>query len=979
MWSAILSLPAGVLTLLIGTATASLPYNPTTVLLSATNGSDLIYILQPTSDSTLSFQVLALNATVTLTTASIPSTTISTSLPFLNDDDGTSFTALIDSDGTILVYAGDCQEGTGGTALWSFTSITGSPEAGGTWARKNLTESQANGSSINEGTQYLSAGFVFSGVVNTTSNIYVFGGMCPNKTSPSVDDWQRLASYSDNMIVMYPELPTVRHSSASSYELSALSSRELPIPEAGFSLTPLEPTFFNTSGGNESSQQNFVLLGGHTESAFINMSQVAIFSLPEQTWSFLPINAPTSTTKTDLARRDVVSVDPRSGHTAILTPDGKQIVVFGGWVGNVTTPADPPLAVLELGQGYGGVNEWAWSIPNQQGTGLPKGTGLFGHSAVMLSGAVMMVVGGHSIPTSDNQNTKRTDVSLSTNNYFFNISSGSWLANYTYPASATGQEASPDSGGLTADKKAGIGTGLALALAAIFAVILVYLLYRQKLKHRREAREKELSQLAAGAERYHSSTLGLGGIDGRGGEKSAIEWMVQNSGGSREPYPQAPEGGSGGNFGEGSGWKEGGGSEAERTGLWVEIPSPTRGLRRSLHSRSGYQPGPWHENGRRNHRAGNIHRIDERDEYEEDIIEPIGSNNLDADIVRGVNNHNIARTLDPFQDPAPLTSNPTVQSRTPSPQSPARERELEQQSWANDWTAASALMQHQQAGRTSPDKTDRTSSTLSEQSTRSTLSTNSIQQSIGALGRSMSQRSATLFGHSLFSSTSETTDHASTFDSQGRQQSPRCQSQIYGRTQSLNLSNAQRRTNGSNTLSRTTSTFQQLRFESEALLGGAPNQGEISPSRTQSRASGWMGNMRRAFVGGDRSTSASPESGKGSAASSPTKYHHTEEGIPRRAVSAGAMLWRRRQGARDWDIEDNGDDTEGNASTDMVGAAEEEWDVESAVERRVVQVMFTVPKEKLRIVNGGPEGDGDSIVSMDREKASRRDESESKR
>lgn len=31
---------------------------------------------------------------------------------------------------------------------------------------------------------------------------------------------------------------------------------------------------------------------------------------------------------------------------------------------------------------------------------------------------------------------------------------------------------------------------------------------------------------------------------------------------------------------------------------------------------------------------------------------------------------------------------------------------------------------------------------------------------------------------------------------------------------------------------------------------------------------------------------------------------------------------------------------------------EDEWDVEAAVERRVVQVMFTVPKEKLRVVNG---------------------------
>jgi len=37
---------------------------------------------------------------------------------------------------------------------------------------------------------------------------------------------------------------------------------------------------------------------------------------------------------------------------------------------------------------------------------------------------------------------------------------------------------------------------------------------------------------------------------------------------------------------------------------------------------------------------------------------------------------------------------------------------------------------------------------------------------------------------------------------------------------------------------------------------------------------------------------------------------------------------------------------------------DEDWDVEAAVERRVVQVMFTVPKTRLRVVNADVEGDG---------------------
>jgi hypothetical protein len=44
---------------------------------------------------------------------------------------------------------------------------------------------------------------------------------------------------------------------------------------------------------------------------------------------------------------------------------------------------------------------------------------------------------------------------------------------------------------------------------------------------------------------------------------------------------------------------------------------------------------------------------------------------------------------------------------------------------------------------------------------------------------------------------------------------------------------------------------------------------------------------------------------------------------------------------------------------------EEDWDVEAAVERRVVQVMFTVPKSKLRVVNA--DVDRNSLLSLARE------------
>jgi len=57
----------------------------------------------------------------------------------------------------------------------------------------------------------------------------------------------------------------------------------------------------------------------------------------------------------------------------------------------------------------------------------------------------------------------------------------------------------------------------------------------------------------------------------------------------------------------------------------------------------------------------------------------------------------------------------------------------------------------------------------------------------------------------------------------------------------------------------------------------------------------------------------------------------------------GSGSWRSRLGER-------GEGHVGGGNEDEDGE-EEEWDIERAIERRVVQVMFTVPKEKLRVVN----------------------------
>lgn len=942
-------LPVGFLFLatLITSIMAGVPYNPTRILSSPRNESDLIYVFQPPTDTSSKSQLLALNTTGTINSANIPYTTVSNPLPFLDDINDEAYTPAIDAQGNIMVYSGECKDGEGGSTLWKFTPANGTNVNDGAWVKMNLTEEGSIDVGDMQGANFLASGIAFSSRSNKSSDMYIFGGMCPSEISSSVDNWTQSANYSNVMLT----IEVAASPSTDTYSLGESAGRGPPIPEAGFTITPLEPTFSQSpeSDQTQNRNQNFVLLGGHTQEAFINMSQVALFSLPEQTWSFLPVDSPSDTTKTDLTR-DVTSVEPRSGHTAVLTPDGRQLIVFGGWVGDVGTLANPQLAVLQLGEGYGGTGDWEWSIPVLAGIGPEDGVGIFGHGAVMLPGSVMMIAGGYLIPSSNKAKMKRGDLSLNPTTYFFNTTSSSWIPSFTHPKATS--EAQPSSGSASAAKKAGLEAGLTLGILALFILILFYFWYTRRLKRRREAREKDLRNLAAGAHRISSTSLPPSGPVR---EMTASEWMRQRNRVSAYPYPSTT--GPPGSVGERAGWREGD-TEAERTGLLFEIPSPTRGLRRSLHSRGAYQPAPRFDDGRRSHGAGDIHPIDERDEYEEDDSEREPSGKPEPFQRRNTNILESAPILDPFSDPGESSRTPSPPS--PQSQSPTHARELEVQNWVSDWAVAGALM-HQQAGHISPDKTDRTSSTLSDKSTRSTMSAHSYQQAGGSVGRSMSQRSAVLFSSRPLSSTAATTP---SFDNDSGPHSPQQSRHQHRRSRSLTFFPTSLRVNASDHFQAAGTSVPPLQLESEALLGGHHGASDSSPLRTQSRARGWMGSVRRAFTGADHNTPSSPTHGEFSASSSPTKHHHCEDVAPRRAASTGAMLWTKRQGARDWGVEGG---TGGERQSDAVAHEpdDEDWDIESAVERRVVQVMFTVPKEKLRVVNGGPDGDGESFMSVE--------------
>jgi hypothetical protein len=65
------------------------------------------------------------------------------------------------------------------------------------------------------------------------------------------------------------------------------------------------------------------------------------------------------------------------------------------------------------------------------------------------------------------------------------------------------------------------------------------------------------------------------------------------------------------------------------------------------------------------------------------------------------------------------------------------------------------------------------------------------------------------------------------------------------------------------------------------------------------------------------------------------------------------------------DVFDDHDDDDDDDDDDN------DWDVEAAAENRVVQVTYTVPKEKLRVVNAGV---GDLVVGDDDDDKSERAE-----
>lgn len=476
----------------------SLPYIPTTVLVPSVN-SNTIYLFSATASGQV--ELLALDISSTLSARSYNNIrTLTQDVPFFansgNADIAATFTPTILQDGSIFVYAGKCSSSDSSSATaWTYTPSE-NPSSIAKWESSTIALF-----STQSGPRYLGGVTAFANQVAPTlsnSTLYIYGGMCPTDVAAAASSaistevagsasiassqWQSRATYSNQMLKLVP--------SSDTYTASVVPSKGPPVAEAGFTFTPLLASQSNYSG-TVTQSVNSVLLGGHTETAFVNLSTAAIWSLPEEVWSFVSIANPVVSSNTELASAQKESLsmlaapDSRSGHTAVLSEDGNSLVILGGWVGDVGQAADPQLAVLHMGPDYG---QWQWSIPSTQ----PSGLGIYGHGAALLPGNVMLVYGGYTINASSPSAKIVRKRSSPDNNslMFYNLTDSSWSEEYVNPSYISTSALPSSAKSTTKTSRIGLGVGLGLSIPlAIFFLLLLARSCRRRIRERSRRHE----------------------------------------------------------------------------------------------------------------------------------------------------------------------------------------------------------------------------------------------------------------------------------------------------------------------------------------------------------------------------------------------------------------------------------------------------------------------------------------------------------
>ncbi|KAM5345280.1 hypothetical protein ACJ41O_011142 [Fusarium nematophilum] len=912
-------------------AAHSFPYVPTQVLMPDPScldfdmscaAPDLAYIFRQSASGSVEFLALNFSRGVNEDDVDFEQPAGKTSLPFLESEPkSTAFSAARTSNGSLLVYAGDCLTGSGD--IWSFD-----PEESGEWVRRGLGDDGDR----RRAPFFLGGTIAFSSTLAPRMDqptLYTYGGMCvtPSSDSDAAEGWQADANYTKSMLSLVP----TNKNSNTPFSLSVASSGGPRTPIAGFTLTGLTPSMTNKSGV-VTQQVGYVLLGGHTSTAFINMSTAAVWNLPAESWSYVNIQPPdVELPKTDLALKDKGSrkratntadnVYSRSGHTATLSEDGTSIIVLGGWVGDIGTPAEPQLAILEMSEAYSG---WQWRIPDEQ----PDFDGIYGHGAAVLPGNVMMVYGGWEMTSeSSNRKTKRQDLSGSLR--FYNLTSGSWETGYQNPLAnelpPESTNAPKESGDGPDSKRLGLGLGLGFGLAILLAIIIGVLCWYKRRKRQRENRDQAVRALSQDASHFASEhDEMMERDDDPWGTGSGAGWYTAGA----DPYAA----------GERSlGYESLRGTRGGVGALpGLHIPQkpasrPSRGGYVPTGPRPGSFPGPIHP----------IYEDDEEESYHHHRMHDAAVHTPTSEV-----------PSDPFQTPVTATVPPPLflipggrATATPSPESPRHDPEV--QDWKCDVDAAEGLLARMN----------------SRQSQKGGKQGNQSQgQGRGSPTRRNSNRSAALRDDESRSGSNLSESARSAADSikaKARQLSPLAPLFL-----AAGAEHPKPGSSSSSSYNTARSSFGALQAEGPALLMGdrAPKYEDdepSSPSKSKPRR-GWLGSLRRVFSGSSTPTSSREDMAqvRRSFDQEPVSGDY-EPGL----VGLRGELLRRKQGRHDWEGDGDGEpstsrDAMMSGGAGLEHAGDSDWDIEKAVEQRLVQVMFTVPRERLRVVNGD-EQDGE--------------------
>lgn len=967
-----------------------IPYIPTTILIPGsttgtvdttdTNENSTAYLFAP-NDARDSVALLSVDITSSLTTNGAATTTLTPDLPFVSSNTST-FVPVLALDGSIIVFSGDCTLNTD-SQVWIYNTTS----SHSSWVKHSVSSSHI------AAPYFLGGGFAFSDIISpslSAPSIYAYGGQCPNASlqgdGGDADEWVSAADYTNTMVKLGPPSSSVGGDD-NAYDPKTLSLKSQPIAEAGFSFTPLRPSTSNLSG-TVTQSINAVVLGGHTQSAFVNMSTAAVWSLPEESWTFVSISGPSSSSSSDtseLARTDgqeATSVDSRSGHTAVLNEEGTALVVLGGWVGNTSQAATPQLAVLQMnGSNYG---EWTWMIPENQP--LKDDQGIYGHGAALLPGNIMMISGGYSISSSTTTNLRpRADISAANGQLksFFNMTSMTWTDSYTNPSSSSTSPSSSSSSSSTAPSAVGstnptntteLGLGLGLGLGIPVLLLLIALaIYsiRHRRRYRHAVRDEHMRNLASGhafitseemLERHDSDYLW--------GPAGASRWYYT---GGHDPYLRDEKSlGYEGLRGSRSG---GGlpqvGGDFDSGPMAVEPVAPYKNALRKKPvprvAKGLYQPTGVDES----RALGAIHPILED---EEDEMSAHGAMSPDKEL-EGEGGED-----DPFMTPAaspvrergrcgsPGPSSPTMEI----PRTPIRPQHPEVQDWVTDIDASDALItaRIQRRSTTTMTMTPRNmgrSSTPPPPTPRQSLREDEGGARTDS-NLSESNRSAFSFMPSRADSLRVAAAAAVNGGNPPWLTSSNNNHEKRGGTSHSDHSSSDN--SNSNTSYTTAKSISALQAEGPQLLLGRPRAiSEIydvadedpgSPSKSKPPRRSWFGSLRRVFSNGHGSSgSSSSTSVRTDSPAQGESSDYDRLGLGSLGLGGIGLLQKRRQGRSAWDT--TAGDSAGaalrgpNNSGDPWEQEEDDWDIERAVEQRLVQVMFSVPRERLRVVNGDPE------------------------